>query len=111
MQTPRWLVCLCTDCHTATHIGLAGIKGKGLAAVTGMSAHEVKRHVSSAFSVWEARSAVNWTLDLSILTDAGVTVLTRPPSKNHPAGDFATRAGTCRERARASRLVRWLGLK
>jgi hypothetical protein len=73
-----------TDCHTATRIGLAGIKGKGheaeahLAAVTGMSVREVEQHISSAFSVWQARSAVSWTLDLSMLTDAGVEVLSPP---------------------------------
>jgi Domain of unknown function (DUF5710) len=84
VQSLRRLVCLCTDCHTATHIGLAGIKGRGqaaeehLAAVTGMSPREVEQHVRSAFGVWRARSAVTWTLDLSMLTDAGIRVLTPP---------------------------------
>lgn len=84
MQTLRRLVCLCTDCHTATHIGLAGLKGKGaeaeahLATVTGMSAREVERHVADAFSEWRGRSAMQWALDLSILTDAGITLRTPP---------------------------------
>lgn len=84
VQTLRRLVCLCTDCHTATHIGLAGINGKGdiarahLAVVTRMSAREVEEHIGSAFEIWQARSAVSWTLDLSMLTDAGIT-LRRPP--------------------------------
>lgn len=85
VQTLRRLVCLCTDCHTATHIGLAGLQGNGqaaeahLAAVTGLSPRDVERHVNDAFSVWRARSAVNWTLDLSILIEAGIT-LRRPPT-------------------------------
>lgn len=83
VQTLRRLVCLCTDCHTATHIGLAGIRGRGeeaaahLAAVTGMSTREVEQHIDAAFRLWEARSTMTWTLDLSMLTDAGITV--QPP--------------------------------
>lgn len=78
------LICLCTDCHTVTHFGLAQLKGleqralHHLTTVTGLTAPQARAHVAEAFQLWRQRSQVTWTLDLSILTDAGVT-LNRPP--------------------------------
>ncbi|GGL48385.1 DUF5710 domain-containing protein [Planomonospora parontospora] len=83
-QTLKRLLCLCTDCHMATHMGLADIQGKGaqarahLQAVTGMSSIRARAHIDAAFTQWRTRSAATWRLDLSILTDAGVT-LAPPP--------------------------------
>lgn len=80
VQSLRRLICLCTDCHTVTHIGLAGIQGRGeqamthLMAVTGMDRALADRHVTEAFSLWKARSARTWELDLSLLTGIGVTI-------------------------------------
>ncbi|SDC52621.1 hypothetical protein [Actinokineospora iranica] len=64
----RRLICLCADCHRATHFGLAGLRGHADAAL----------RVEAAFAVWSRRSAKTWALDLTMLTDAGVT-LTPPP--------------------------------
>ncbi len=96
VQTLRRLVCLCTWCHTATHLGLAGIRGVDreafthLLTVTGMSAADGDRHVADAFAVWEARSAFTWKVDLSILTRAGIAVAQSPvaaePSGPQPGG-------------------------
>ena len=80
VQVLRRLVCLCTDCHTATHFGLAQLRGRHhealvqLARVTGMSATEARQHVRAAFSLWAQRSAHTWVLDLSILARAGITL-------------------------------------
>lgn len=85
VQRLRRLVCLCTDCHRATHFGLAEVQGKRaqamahLRSVTGMTAAKAERHVQAAFQQWRQRSARTWTLDLGILTGAGVTVVP-PPS-------------------------------
>lgn len=85
LQSLRRLICLCSPCHETTHIGLAGVRGRAdaalahLRAVTGMSADEAESHVEDAFATWRRRSAHTWALDLSILTDVGVTV-TRPPT-------------------------------
>lgn len=84
VQALRRLICLCTDCHTVTHFGLAQVRGLAgrafahLREVTGMTEAQARRHVDEAFAVWEARSRVAWTLDLSMLTDAGVR-LAPPP--------------------------------
>jgi hypothetical protein len=44
-----------------------------------MTQAEASEHVEVAFEVWFQLSRIQWTLDLSILTDAGVTV-TPPPA-------------------------------
>jgi hypothetical protein len=85
VQSLRRLVCLCTDCHRTTHFGLAEVQGKRelaithLRTVTGMTSAQAEQHVRSAFGTWRRRSARSWTLDLSILTDADLTIV-RPPS-------------------------------
>ena len=85
VQSLRRLICLCTDCHTATHFGLARIHGKDaaalrhLCAVTGMPSNQARQHVDTAFALWTRRSRVNWSLDLSLLTDIGIAVA-EPPS-------------------------------
>ncbi|MGP3979246.1 DUF5710 domain-containing protein [Streptomyces sp. 8N114] len=102
VQRLRRLVCLCTDCHTVTHFGLAEINGKRSAAlahlrsVTGMSATAAESHVRAAFALWRERSAREWTLDLSMLTGAGITVVP-PPSA--PERERAAWRTVRRERA------------
>lgn len=84
VQTLRRLVCLCTACHAATHYGLATVKGTdGLARahlqkVSGMSTRELRHHIDEAFAVWTRRSKTDWSLDLSILTSAGIRLRTPP---------------------------------
>jgi hypothetical protein len=129
VQALRRLVCLCTDCHTATHYGLAEIKGKAgparahLRTVTGLTDREITHHIESAFSTWRARSRSAWALDLRILTDAGIT-LAPPPDAVYRV-DAAAQAlhsvrapsvppavpqpGTVPTERPKSRLARWLG--
>ena len=81
----RRLICLCSDCHRVTHYGLAqlnGTAGQALAhlrTVTGMTSRQASAHVGEAFVMWRVRSLRAWTLDLSMLTGAGIT-LRQPPS-------------------------------
>ncbi|WP_017540950.1 DUF5710 domain-containing protein [Nocardiopsis halophila] len=95
VQSLRRLICLCTDCHRTTHFGLAQIKGRAveafdhLRAVTGMTPDQADAHVRQAFAVWEDRSARSWTLDLSMLTDAGIT-LAEPPDRSRRGGIAAS---------------------
>jgi hypothetical protein len=97
-QHLKRLICLCTDCHTVTHYGYAQVRGleakafAHLVKVTGMSRSEARRHISTAFTLWDLRSATSWNLDLSVLTDAGIT-LNRPPiAKKRPGIAAATLA-------------------
>lgn len=94
VQALRRLICLCTDCHTATHFGLARITGKSseafkhLRTVTEWSATQADQHIDAAFTLWKTRSTITWELDLSILSKAGIA-LTKPP----PATERADLAG------------------
>ncbi|MFJ1751534.1 DUF5710 domain-containing protein [Kitasatospora sp. NPDC088134] len=99
VQTLKRLICLCTDCHTATHFGFAQVRGLApqarahLVEVTGMTPAEADRHIVRAFDRWQARSRITWTLDLGMLTEAGIT-LAPPP-------DADARADIARETLRA----------
>jgi hypothetical protein len=46
-------------------------------------------HIDRAFKVWKQRSYVDWTLDLKVLTDAGVSV--QPPPAANARREVATR--------------------
>ncbi|PRW62359.1 DUF5710 domain-containing protein [Actinopolyspora mortivallis] len=101
VQALRRLVCLCGDCHRTTHFGLAQVRGQAeaafehLRAVTGMSREQAEAHVDEAFALWRRRSARAWTLDLSLLTEAGITLAEPPPA--HRRGAVAA-AELARER-------------
>jgi Domain of unknown function (DUF5710) len=90
VQTLRRLICLCTDCHTATHFGLASLSGKDgeafshLCAVTGLPAKEVDSQIHAAFELWSGRSIIEWKLDLSILIDAGINIMQLPSARQRP---------------------------
>ncbi|MGX8904183.1 DUF5710 domain-containing protein [Streptomyces netropsis] len=98
VQTLKRLICLCTDCHTVTHFGYAQVRGleaqafAHLVKVTRMSPDQARRHVDAAFALWEQRSATIWSLDLSILTGAGITVTPPPDARDRPAIAAATLA-------------------
>lgn len=84
VQTLRRLICVCTSCHRVTHFGLAQVRGQDGAAlnhlmrVNGWSRSQARAHVDEAFDVWRARSAVDWQLDVSMLTGAGVRLKSSP---------------------------------
>jgi hypothetical protein len=79
VQRLRRLICLCTDCHTVTHYGLAQLRGLDAAArahlihVTGFTPLQADQHLREAFTVWRERSRHVWALDLSLLTHTGIT--------------------------------------
>ncbi|MEV5508564.1 DUF5710 domain-containing protein [Streptomyces orinoci] len=91
VQRLKRLICLCTDCHTVTHYGYAQVRGleskafAHLVKVTKMDGATARRHIDAAFATWRRRSQVAWKLDLSILTDAGIT-LQQPPSADKRPG-------------------------
>lgn len=84
------LVCLCTPCHQATHFGHAQLIGheqdaiEHLCHVNGWSPQQAWEHVDAAFDKWRRRSDHVWELDLSMLTDAGVTVTPPPAAADRP---------------------------
>ena len=91
VQTLRRLICLCTPCHTATHYGLAQLRGHDAAArdhlmqVTRFSPEQADQRIYDAFTLWRDRSRHTWTLDLSLLTSAGVTPTPPPTADRRPS--------------------------
>jgi len=75
VQTLTGLISLCPNCHQVKHYGrtktLAPWKAEAmherLARLNGWSQDEVKRHVSQSWSLWEKRSLVPWSLDISLI--------------------------------------------
>lgn len=84
------LIALCTRCHQVTHFGRAEVTGRRdqalahLMRVTGMDREAAEAHVQVAFEVWTELSRRTWELDLSMLTDAGVTVKQPPAAHERP---------------------------
>jgi len=74
------LVALCHECHQSTHMGLAQVKGLGdqaekhLRKVRKFSKLESQKHIEAAFETWGNRNDFEWTLDLSLITDNGITL-------------------------------------
>jgi hypothetical protein len=85
VQTLKRLICLCTDCHHATHYGYSSqVLGIGeetfahLVKVTKMTQDQASNHIDEAFTLWRQRSLTAWRLDLSMLTNAGIALAPRP---------------------------------
>ena len=90
-QVLKRLVCLCTDCHHVTHYGhsakVLGIEDEvfsHLVEVTKMTPEQAETHVETAFALWRQRSRTTWDLDMSMLTDAGIVVVTPPGASERP---------------------------
>ena len=80
------IICLCTFCHEATHFFFtAEVRGhrhrvlQQLMDVNGWSVDIAEQHVRTAYKDWERRSVTYWSLDLSILTNVGISV-NQPPA-------------------------------
>lgn len=73
------LVALCPACHEVKHIGRAEVIGRmdyafaHLLKVNGWTASQGQRYLEHVFRVWDARSQVDWDLDISFLSTIGVT--------------------------------------
>lgn len=91
VQSLRRLISLCSPCHLVTHFGYANVQGRTdealahLRKVNGLTLPEALAHVYAAEDVWIARSARVWELDLSILTDVGITVRRPERAVDRPA--------------------------
>jgi len=78
-QTLARMIALCPSCHEVKHIGLASIKGREeiaathLAKVNQMSLRDAKQYIRESFEKWYERSEHQWKLDLSALSEYGIT--------------------------------------
>ena len=85
------LVCLCTSCHRTTHFGHAQVTGheqdalEHLCHVNGWTPPAGVGARRRRAAKWQRRSEHVWELDLSMLTDAGITVTPPPAAGERPA--------------------------
>ncbi|MHB8492180.1 MAG: HNH endonuclease [Solirubrobacteraceae bacterium] len=93
IQRLRRIVALCPACHEVKHIGRAMRLERGeaarrhLMAVNKWTGGQALRHIEDALHTWDRRNLLNWTLELSLVDQYGVT----PPS------DAELRASVARE--------------
>lgn len=82
VQKLKRLIALCHNCHMVTHFGYSCITGvsdqscKHLMKVKKLSAEECEIHIDEAYKIWENRSKIQWTIDISILEKSGIKVNT-----------------------------------
>lgn len=99
VQALRRLVCLCTRCHRTTHFGYAEITGQAVQAhahlrtVNRWNVITADDQFAAAVRTWQHRSAVDWSLDLSLPTAAGVVPSPAPtaPTRRRVASDTLDR--------------------
>ena len=86
VQVLKRLVCVCQPCHRVTHYGLSKLKGLEEACVEHWrdvnGAEDLDAHLQEAWSLWEHRNLTDWTLDLSIIESAGLTIVRPVPYKD-----------------------------
>jgi hypothetical protein len=92
VQRLRRIICLCQLCHDMTHYGFLVTRyqrgqvseeyaNRVLAhfqRVTGFTDEQGEAHIAEAWKLWEWRNQFDWTLDLSMVTAAGIQVRTPP---------------------------------
>jgi 5-methylcytosine-specific restriction endonuclease McrA len=80
VQTLKGLTALCPACHECKHIGYATVQGRGeiatahITKVNDWSPAQAEIYIKKCFEIWQARSLIEWTLDISYLD----SILTRP---------------------------------
>lgn len=73
IQRLECLVALCTICHKTQHWGYALIHGmekdvrKRILTLNGWKDEDLNKYLNEVFDVFEERSKVNWTLDMTAL--------------------------------------------
>ena len=74
------IIALCHRCHSATHLGFAGIRGVHILAlrhmkqVNGWDDKQLNAHSAEQSNLWRKRNGVQWTLHINIITNSGVQV-------------------------------------
>ena len=77
-----------SDCHLSTHVGLARVTGRERQALAHLRkvrhehGTELARHVEQAMAVGWNRSQRDWSLDLGILTSAGIRLWLPPAAQD-----------------------------
>lgn len=71
IQKLEYIIALCPDCHKAKHIGLTMINGeeekvkKHILKINNWTKYDLDKYINEAFYLFNKRSEIKWTLDLS----------------------------------------------
>lgn len=74
------MIALCPDCHMVKHYGLAKVQKRDEHAfrhfmkVNKLTPDRARLHLNKAFRTWAERSQVEWTVDISHLSEYGIDV-------------------------------------
>jgi hypothetical protein len=75
IQKLEYIISLCPSCHKAKHIGLAMVNGeaeavkKHILKVNNWKMEDLDKYINEAFYLFDKRSSIKWTLDLSYIKD------------------------------------------
>lgn len=81
------IIALCHRCHSATHLGFAGLRGVHILAmrhmkqVNGWDDKQLHAHCNEQQEVWRKRNQVQWTLHIDIITNSGFQVVRKTKSQ------------------------------
>lgn len=75
IQKLEYIIALCPTCHKAKHIGLAMVNGesepikKHILKINNWKSEDLNKYLNEVFLLFDRRSAIEWTLDLSYIND------------------------------------------
>jgi len=90
VQELMGLTALCPACHAVKHFGRTYTRGRAdealqhLADVNGWTEEVAADYIALVLELWRLRSEVPWRLDLTWLTEHGITIPERDPAKARP---------------------------
>jgi len=70
------IIALCKLCHQATHYGHSKMTknilkiNDHLKKIKKINDEELELHIKEAYDIWKERNKINWTIDLSIITNS-----------------------------------------
>lgn len=73
IQKLEYIIALCPSCHKAKHIGLSMINGQAdevkrhILMVNNWKMEDLDKYINEAFYLFDIRSTIDWTLDLSYI--------------------------------------------
>ena len=80
IQKLERIIALCHRCHTATHLGLADLRGlkqlafKHMKKVNDWNDEQLRQHNEEQSAIWHKRNRIDWKLNIDIVTKSGIEV-------------------------------------
>jgi hypothetical protein len=81
VQKLEKIMALCKKCYTTTRLADKGVALAHLMDVNGLDKEDAKQHIYESFDTWKTRSEIKWEVDLSIITNSGLTIQRKSTAK------------------------------